>query len=86
MATAPSSTPASIPLLLLRVVGAQTGPDDGGKLTGTTYIHRLNTVGGVAPSSGCSTTSDVSQRMFVPYEADYFFYRDRRRADDDEQD
>jgi hypothetical protein len=62
-----------IPLLLLQVVGAQDGPTGGRTLTATTFIHRLNTSGGVAPSTGC-TSSDVGKRAFVPYTADYFFY------------
>jgi hypothetical protein len=60
---------------LLRVVGSQDGPTDGQTLTPTTFIHRLNTSGGVAPSIGCSTPADVGKRAFVPYTADYFFYR-----------
>jgi Protein of unknown function (DUF3455) len=62
-----------IPLLLLQVVGAQDGPTGGRTLTATTFIHRLNTSGGVAPSTGC-TLSDVGKKAFVPYTADYFFY------------
>jgi hypothetical protein len=64
-----------IPLLLLRVVGAQDGPTGGHTLTATTFIHRLNTSGGVAPSTGCTASSDVGKKAFVPYTADYFFYR-----------
>jgi hypothetical protein len=63
-----------IPLLLLQVIGAQDGPTGGHTLTATTFIHRLNTSGGVAPSTGC-TASDVGKKAFVPYTADYFFYR-----------
>ena len=63
-----------IPLLLLQVVGAQAGPTGGRTLTAATFIHRLNTSGGVAPSTGC-TASDVGKKAFVPYTADYFFYR-----------
>jgi hypothetical protein len=64
-----------IPLLLLQVVGAQDGPTGGQTLTQTTFIQRLNTSGGVAPSTGCATQADVGKRAFVPYTADYFFYR-----------
>jgi Protein of unknown function (DUF3455) len=62
-----------IPLLLLQVVGDQVGPTGGHTLTATTFIHRLNTSGGVAPSTGC-ILSDVGKRALVPYTADYFFY------------
>jgi Protein of unknown function (DUF3455) len=75
-----SSDPAfvatgAIPWLLVTVVGAQNGPTGSGKLTGTTFIQRLNTSGGVAPSMGCASLSDLGNKAFVPYTADYFFYR-----------
>ena len=66
-------------MLLLRVVGAQDGPTGGQMLTATTFIHRLNTSGGVAPSTGCTIPTDVGKRAFVPYTADYFFYREDDR-------
>jgi hypothetical protein len=61
--------------LLLDVVGAQNGPTGGDKLTGTTFIQRLNTSGGLAPKTGCSSLADVGNTAFVPYTADYFFYK-----------
>ncbi len=64
-----------IPWLLLKVVGAQDGPTGGDTLTPTTFIQRLNTSGGVAPSTGCTEAEDVGKRAFVPYEADYVFYK-----------
>ena len=60
--------------LLLTVVGAQDGPSGDDTLSETTFIQRLNTSGGVAPSSGCSALEDVGKQAFVPYTADYFFY------------
>jgi hypothetical protein len=80
MAIASYSTPGfnargDIPWLLLQVVGAQDGPTSGNKLTVTTFIQRLNTSGGVAPSTGCSLSTDVGKRALVPYTADYFFYK-----------
>jgi Protein of unknown function (DUF3455) len=68
--------PGAIPWLLVNVkdVGAQAGPTGGRRLTKTTFIHRLNTVGGVAPATGCAQAGDVGNRRFVPYTADYFFY------------
>jgi Protein of unknown function (DUF3455) len=65
--------PGAIPWLLLQVVGSQDGSTDGDKLSETTFIQRVNTVGGTAPSTGC-TPSDVGKKAFVPYEADYVFY------------
>jgi Protein of unknown function (DUF3455) len=35
----------------------------------------LNTTGGLAPKTGCSSLTDVGNKAFVPYTADYFFYR-----------
>ena len=67
--------PDAIPSLLLRVVGAKNGPTGGSKLSATTFVQRVNTVGGVAPSTGCTTSQDVGQIALVPYSADYFFYQ-----------
>jgi len=66
--------PGAIAWLLLEVVGAQDGPTGGDKLTKTTFVQRLNTSGGVAPSTGCASTVDVGHLAFMPYTADYFFY------------
>jgi Protein of unknown function (DUF3455) len=57
------------------VVGTQDGPTDGDKLSETTFIHRVNTSGGIAPATGCALSADIGKRAFVPYEADYFFYK-----------
>jgi hypothetical protein len=61
--------------LLLDVVGTQEGPAGGDTLTVTTQVQRLNTSGGAAPSTGCAALTDVGTKAFVPYTADYFFYR-----------
>jgi hypothetical protein len=61
--------------LLLDETGVQEGPTGGDKLTKTTFIQRLNTTGGLAPSTGCSSLTDVGNQAFVPYTADYFFYQ-----------
>ncbi len=73
----PAPVPGAIPWLLLEVVGADDGPTGGDKLTRTTYIHRVNTTGGVAPSTGCTMPADIGKRAFVAYTADYFFYKAR---------
>ena len=70
--------PGAIPWLLVTVVGAQDGPDRGNKLMTTTFIQRLNTSGGAAPATGCSASTDVGKQAFVPYTADYFFYKPAR--------
>jgi hypothetical protein len=64
----------AIAWLLVTVEDAQGGPTGGDALTKTTFIQRLNTVGGLAPSTGCSSSEDVGKQAFMPYRADYFFY------------
>ncbi len=66
--------PGAIAWLRLPMAGVQAGPSGGNTLTATTFIQRLNTSGGVAPSSGCSEPAHVGAKAFVPYTADYFFY------------
>ena len=67
--------PGAVAWVLLAVVGSQEGPTGGDTLTEATFVQRLNTAGGVAPSTGCSGPTDVGNEAFVPYTADYFFYR-----------
>ena len=64
----------AIACLLLQSIGADAGPAGGNFLTQTTYIQRLNTQGGAAPSTGCSVPSDVGKQTLVPYTADYYFF------------
>ena len=61
--------------LKLQESGVAVGPTGGRRLTKTTFIQRINTAGGLAPATGCSTLGDVGTRAFVPYSADYFFYK-----------
>jgi len=56
--------------------GTEDGPTGGDTLTKTTFVQRLNTRGGVAPSEGCSSPADLGHQAFMPYTADYFFYTD----------
>jgi hypothetical protein len=71
--------PGAIPWFLLEVVGDQDGPTGGHKLTATTFIQRLNTSGGVAPSTSCT----LGEQKLVDYEADYFFYKAAKSDGDD---
>jgi hypothetical protein len=66
--------PDSVPWLLLETVGVQEGPTGGDTLVPTTFIQRVNTVGGLAPPTGCANAADVGKKAFVPYTADYFFF------------
>jgi hypothetical protein len=61
--------PDAIPWLLLRAVRTK-GP---GIFAATTYIQRVNTIGGNAPSMDGVVIGQVAR---VPYTADYFFYRE----------
>jgi Protein of unknown function (DUF3455) len=72
--------PNSIAWLLVTAENSEDGPDGNGTLTGTTFIHRVNTQGGLAPSTGCSSSADLGRTAFVPYTADYFFYRHSNAA------
>src|SRR5262249_22167030 len=67
--------PGAIPWLLLQVVGAENGPNGGDALSHTSFIQRLQTSGGIAPSGGCAVSADVGARALVPYTADYYFYK-----------
>ena len=44
-----------------------------GRMQGVSYIQRVNTQGGVAPASMCST-GNVDQKQVVRYRADYIFW------------
>jgi hypothetical protein len=61
----------AIPWLLLEVAGAQHGPSGGTALSQARYLQRVNTSGGVAPAGNCT----AGAIQFVPYTADYIFYR-----------
>jgi len=67
--------PGAIKWFLLKVMGAEAGSRENDRLTKTTVVHRVNTAGGVAPASECALAGDVGKTKFVPYTADYVFYR-----------
>lgn len=67
--------PDAIEWLLLEMTGAQVGPGGGVKLSRTTLVQRVNTVGGVKPPAGECTPSTLNARRLVDYEADYYFYQ-----------
>lgn len=71
--TDPNSCPHSgaIPCLLLQSIGNQKGPTGGRLLNKVTFVQRLNTNGGSAPTTACS----VGQTQLQGYTADYYFYR-----------
>jgi hypothetical protein len=65
----------AIAWVLLQAVGTQVGPTGGNTLSDTTFVQRLNTVGGSAPATGCGVPTDIGHKAFVPYTADYVFYK-----------
>ena len=62
----------AIPWLLL--VTKSVGPQ--GSFSRITSIQRVNTVGGVAPKSGCAQ-STVGTTARIPYTADYYFLAEK---------
>jgi hypothetical protein len=65
---APAPTTGAVQWLLLRA----TSNSGTGAFSDVTYVIRGNTTGGVAPATGCdSTTAGMDFR--VPYTADYYF-------------
>ena len=69
---APAPIAGAIPWLLLSATPANGSAD--GTLSGTTFIQRLDTTGGVAPTSGCDA-EHLGASAPVFYTADYYFYR-----------
>jgi len=67
--------PNAIAWVKLERVGTRVGPTGGTTLSDTTFVQRVNTHGGLAPSTGCDQLPDVGKRAFIPYTADYFFYK-----------
>jgi uncharacterized protein DUF3455 len=65
--SAPSTTPNSIPQLLVTAKTSR-GP---GVFGGVTFIQRLNTVGGVAPATACTAGTTTA----VSYQAVYRFFK-----------
>ena len=69
VAVAPAA-PGSIPLQLVKANAASGA----GMLSGTTYIQRVATMGGVAPAAACAQ-GNVGTKQVVKYQADYIFWR-----------
>jgi hypothetical protein len=69
--------PTAIPWLLLKAVSH----DGDGRMAEVTYVQRLETVGGLAPATGCDA-AHADTIANVDYTATYAFYR----AQNDDQD
>ena len=68
VAVAPAGA-GNIPLQLVKAEPAMGA----GAMSGVSYIQRVNTKGGVAPSAACDDNAK-GKRQTVAYEADYVFY------------
>jgi hypothetical protein len=60
-----------VPWLLLK--GVSHAAQDG-RFSDVTWVQRLSTVGGIAPTDACDATHNPGAVVQVPYSADYFFY------------
>ena len=69
-ARAPAQRSADIPWLLLATKPAG-GP---GKLANITSVQRINTVGGIAPATGCTQAADLGKTSKQGYTADYVYF------------
>jgi hypothetical protein len=69
LAVAPAAV-GSIPLQLVKANPAMGS----GAMTGTTYIQRVATRGGLAPAAACEAATSGAKQT-VKYQADYIFYR-----------
>lgn len=67
-------TPTAIPWLKLSAASTNAGAE-GDRLVATTFVQRLNTVGGLAPAASQCDTTTVGALAEVPYTADYYFWR-----------
>jgi Protein of unknown function (DUF3455) len=68
----------NIPWLLLQTAATTSG-FDGDRLVKTTWVQRLNTSGGAAPTTPCTP----AETLAVPYTADYFFWKAKGEAEDE---
>ena len=66
--------PTAIDWLRLKADSAAAGPD-GDRLTATSYIQRINTVGGLAPAAGECDADAIGEQREIPYSAGYVFFK-----------
>jgi hypothetical protein len=64
-----ATAPGAIPWLLL----SAKSNGGAGKLEKITNLQRVNTVGGIAPTTGC-TAADVGKQVRIYYKADYVYF------------
>jgi Protein of unknown function (DUF3455) len=68
--------PTAIPWLKLQATSTAVGPE-GDRLAHTTYIQRINTVGGLEPAAAECTAESLGSRREIPYTADYRFWKEQ---------
>jgi hypothetical protein len=66
----PSPDATAIPWLLI----PKKEWDNSGTLGGVEFVQRIDTVGGLAPATGCDAAT-VGATVKIPYSATYVFYR-----------
>ncbi|MDY7538537.1 DUF3455 domain-containing protein [Undibacterium sp. RTI2.1] len=66
-------TPGAANAIPLQLVKANPSMGNGA-MTDISYIQRLNTMGGIAPSDSCAA-ANVGAKKLVKYQADYYFYK-----------
>ena len=69
-----SVDPTAVDWLRLRAASTASGPD-GDRLSATSYIQRINTVGGRPPAAGDCAADTVAEQREIPYSADYVFFK-----------
>ncbi len=72
VASYPALASDAIPWLLVEIESSGTG-----RLTGTRYVQRVDTVGGMAPATGCNSGHPGATHD-VEYRATYVFYAPRQ--------
>ena len=66
--------PSAIPWLLLKRASSSVG-QDGDRLTGTTFIQRINTAGGLPPAATECNAATAGTKREVAYTDDYAFWK-----------
>jgi hypothetical protein len=66
--------PTAIAWLLLERASSSAGPD-GDRLTGTKFIQRIATTGGLPPAPDQCTAATAGTAREIPYTADYVFWK-----------
>ena len=71
---APFPVDGAIPWLRLAAASTAAGPD-GDRLVDTTFIQRIATTGGLAPTAALCNSATAGTVAEIPYTADYYFWK-----------